>query len=93
MWSETHQCYYDYFGVYIQDTNGQTLVHILRDGYTGTWEKDTLRDLRWKHFSYDLSGYTGQTIRIAFANFNTPGATGDPGLNTYTYLDDVVVSR
>ena len=93
LWSETHQCYYDYFDVYIQDTNGQTLEHILRDGYTGTWEKDTLQDLGWKHFSYDLSGYTGQTIRIAFANFNTPGATGDPGLNTYTYLDDVVVSR
>jgi hypothetical protein len=38
-----------------------------------------------------LNAYKGQTIRIRFANFNTGGATQDPGLNTYTYLDDIAV--
>jgi len=91
MWSDSHQCYYDYFDVYIQDIGGQTLEHILRDGYTDEWKEDTLQDLGWRRFRYDLSAYAGQTIRIYFANFNTPGATGDPGLNTYTYLDDVAI--
>jgi hypothetical protein len=91
MWSEFHQCYYDYFDVYIQDVSGQTLSRILRDGYTGVWEPDTLQDLGWRYFEYDLSAYAGQTIRIQFASFNTPGETEDPGLNTYTYLDDVAI--
>jgi hypothetical protein len=91
LWSHPYQCYYDYFDVYIQDVGGQTLEHILRDGYTGEWKEDTLQDLGWQHFKYNLDAYAGQTIRIRFANFNTPGATSDPGLNTYTYLDDVVI--
>ncbi len=93
MWSNYYQCHYDYFDVYIQDANGQTLERILRDGYTGPWEENKLQDLGWRYFSRDLSAYAGQTIRITFANFNTPGTTGDPGLNTYTYLDDVAVTR
>lgn len=91
LWSENHNSYYDYFDVYLQGTNGQTLEHILRDGYTGEWKANTLRDLGWRHFSYDLSAYAGQTVRVYFANFNTLGATNDPDLNTYTYLDEITV--
>jgi hypothetical protein len=92
MWSEYHKSYYDYLDVYIQDTNGQTLEHILRDGYGGEWESGKLQDLGWKQFTYDLSKYAGDTIRIHFANFNTGGTTNDPELNTYTYLDEVSIA-
>ena len=90
MWSQKYKSYYDYLDVELRDSGGNT-VRILRDGFTGEWQADTLRDLGWRHHSFDLSTYGGQTVRIRFANFNTGGATNDPRFNTYTYLDDITV--
>lgn len=93
MWSAYHQCYYDYLDVVLEDTSGNRLENLLRDGFTGEWQPNTLQDLGWRQRVFDLSAYKGQTIRIRFANFNTGGATQDPGLNTYTYLDDIAVEE
>jgi uncharacterized repeat protein (TIGR01451 family) len=90
MWSAKYKSYYDYLDVELRDSGGNT-VRILRDGFTGEWQPDTLRDLGWRHHSFDLSAYKGQTVRIRFANFNTGGVTNDPRFNTYTYLDDITV--
>jgi hypothetical protein len=91
MWSDNNQCYYDYLDVVLENTSGDVLEYLLRDGFTGEWQPDTLHDLGWRQGSFDLSAYRGQTIRVRFANFNTGGSTNDPGLNTYTYVDDVMV--
>jgi hypothetical protein len=93
MWSEHRQSYYDYLDVVLEDTSGNRLESLLRDGFTGEWQPNTLQDLGWRQRIFDLSAYKGQTIRIRFANFNTSGAPKDPdpGLNTYTYLDDIAV--
>ncbi|MCP4542053.1 MAG: fibronectin type III domain-containing protein [Chloroflexi bacterium] len=91
--STNHGCCYDYLDVVLEDTSGEMLENLLRDGYTGPWESNILRDLGWRNFTFDLSAYRGQTIRIRFANFNTGGPTNDPTYNTYTYLDDIAIER
>jgi hypothetical protein len=93
MWSDYYQSYYDYLEVELKDTSGNTLEHLLRDGFTGSWQPNTLHDLGWRNFTADLSAYCGQTVRIRFANHNTGGRTDDPRFNTYTYLDDIAVQQ
>jgi uncharacterized repeat protein (TIGR01451 family) len=89
MWSDTYQSFYDYFDIYVESQDGTVSDRVFRDGYQGPWEADTRQDLGWQRWTYDLSDYEGETIRIRFASFNTPGNSDDPGLNTYTFVDDV----
>ncbi len=89
--SATYGCCYDYLDVVLEDASGNTLEHLLRDGFTGPWLPNTLNDLGWRNFTFDLDVYRGRTIRVRFANFNTGGPTDDPRFNTYTYLDDITV--
>ena len=91
--SSVHGCCFDYLDVVLEDASGNTLEHVLRDGFNGTWEDGVLQDLGWRNFTFDLSAYRGQTVRIRFANFNTGGPTNDPTYNTYTYLDDIAVKE
>jgi len=76
---------WDSFDVYINNTL------ILRDGniqwlkancYIDPW------DSTWKPFSYSLSAYKGQNIRVSFHNANRE----DRYYNTWTYVDQVDVA-
>jgi hypothetical protein len=79
---------YDYFAVYI---NGSDLV--VKDANT-TQEQgcSPTHDLGWKPVNFSLDAYKGQTIEIAFYNYNRDSTGKYPEwYNTYTYVDDVCV--
>jgi len=78
---------YDSFDVTIEG-DGITTVRVLRDGNLDRGTVGTLVDMGWRHGVVDLSAYAGRGIRVRFANWNRP----DAYYNTWTYLDDVVVT-
>lgn len=71
---------------------------VFRDGYYGEWTTPSLRDLGWRQKSIDLTPYKGQAVRVRFSNWNDEtvferfGNNGEGAYNTWTYLDDVVVT-
>jgi hypothetical protein len=48
-----------------------------------------INDLGWQPFTYDLSAYRGQTIRLRLVNITYP----DDWFGTWTYVDDVTVTQ
>jgi hypothetical protein len=48
-----------------------------------------INDLGWRSFTYDLSAYHSQTIRLKLVNITYP----DDWYGTWTYVDDVAVAR
>lgn len=82
---------YSDFLVAIQDGVGLNhLATVLRDGFQPCVRAVAPapgRNLGWRSVTYDLSAYTGQYIRVMFANRNLwPNSWG-----IWTYLDDVRV--
>ncbi|MFP4394502.1 MAG: hypothetical protein ACLFTI_04480 [Anaerolineales bacterium] len=73
---------YDRFEVFI----GGTLLG--RFGNTGQQGCPDVKDLNWQQFTYDLSAYRGQTIRLRLVNITHP----DDWFGTWTYVDDVSVT-
>jgi hypothetical protein len=78
---------WDSFDVFVDNDFTKTLI--LRDGNTvwSTASCDQTWDSGWKHFSYDLSRYSGNTIEVSFHNVNR----ADHWYNTWTYVDQVEV--
>jgi hypothetical protein len=74
---------YDLFALYI---NGK-LVFKNANSTKDAICPGTPYDLDWQHGIVSLNSYKGQTIQIAFYNYNRP----DKWYNTYTYVDDVSV--
>jgi len=76
---------YDRFEVYV---NG-TLLSRLGNTNLGNYGcSKPINDLGWQLFSYDLSAYRGQTIRLQLVNVTNP----DDWYGTWTYVDDVTVN-
>jgi hypothetical protein len=69
----------------------------VNEGECRGWTHD-LRDLGWQQGRIDLRPYQGQKVKIRFANwsdeslFKKKGNNGKGAYNTWTYLDDVVVT-
>jgi hypothetical protein len=75
---------FDRFEVYIHGTL------LRRFGNTSpTYGCPNVRDLGWQQFTYDLSPYRGQTIRLRLVNVAHP----DDWFGTWTYVDEVQVIR
>ena len=72
---------WDSFDVYTNDTL------ILRDG--GRPPQGVLKDIGWKSKTYDLTAYRGEAIDLCFYNWNRT----DGYQNTWTYVDDVMVTE
>ena len=73
----------DPFNVEIRDTGGGTLATVL----THTFPERTgvFKESGWLSFSYDMSAYAGQTVRIYFEQLNNI----DNRYETWVYVDDV----
>ncbi|GJM41580.1 MAG: hypothetical protein DHS20C20_18620 [Ardenticatenaceae bacterium] len=80
------------FFVAIQDGSGRNhLATVLRDGFQscfGNVLPPPKTELEWRSFSYDLSQYKGQNIRLFFSNRNLHDGAS---LGIWTYVDDVRV--
>ena len=76
---------YDRFRAQIRSTSNAVLQTLVEEtappGGTGWKERS------WKCFTFDLSAYAGQTIRVYFE----AGNTADALFGTYAYVDDVEV--
>ncbi|MCK4351063.1 MAG: choice-of-anchor J domain-containing protein, partial [Candidatus Krumholzibacteria bacterium] len=73
----------DPFNVEIRDLGGGTLATVL----THTFPERTgvFKESGWFSFSYDMSAYAGQTVRIYFEQLNDI----DNNYETWVYVDDV----
>jgi len=76
---------FDRFEVYI---NG-TLLDRLGNTSSNYGCSNPINDLGWQPFTYDLNAYRGQTIRLRLVNITHP----DDWFSTWTYVDDVEVTR
>ncbi len=74
---------YDRFRAQIRSTSNSILETLLEE--TAPSGGSGWKERPWKCFSYDLSAYAGQTIRIYFE----AGNTADNLFGTYAYVDDV----
>jgi len=69
--------------------NGTLILQDNYENYPGDVPGcDDEQDLGWEQSSYDLSGYRGQTITLLFENVSRE----DRWYNTWTYVDEVLVS-
>jgi len=76
---------YDRFEVYI---NG-TLLGRFGNTSSNYSCSNPINDLGWHEFTYDLSAYRGQTIRLQLVNITDP----DKSYSTWTYIDDVEITQ
>jgi len=86
VYSQRLKRYVDTFEVSLYDAQGQPLKLLLRDGNT-TDEWGTLHDTGWRTARLDLTSYAGQTVQLAFANYNRE----DNLFNTWSFVDDIQV--
>lgn len=75
---------FDRFEVYLDGTR----VANLGNTSSNYGCSDPINDLGWREFAYDMSAYSGQTVRLKLANVTNPEKT----YATWTYVDDVSVS-
>jgi hypothetical protein len=76
---------YDRFEIYI---GGSLLARLGNTDLTHYGCSKPINDLGWQLFTYDLSAYRGQTIRVRLVNVTFP----DDWYGTWTYVDDVSVN-
>lgn len=91
MWSDYFQAYIDTFDVYLLNSSGTTLAHLLRDGNPNRnliGPGLPVVDLGWKEVSFDVSQFAGQTVQVVMANSNRR----DQIYNTWTIVDNVTVT-
>ncbi len=76
---------FDHFAIWIDSTQ----LH--QDGNTtdNCTCSHPINDLGWREYRRDLSAYKGQTIRLRLVNVTRP----DKSYPTWTYVDDISVSR
>ncbi len=77
---------YDTFDVQVRDSSGHVLKTLLHETAPCCGVK--WKERPWKQFTYDLSEFAGQTVRIYFR----AGNTYDGLYGTYVYVDDVRVA-
>lgn len=86
LFSERLGRFVDALEVTLRDTNGQQLALLLRAGNpTNTY--GTLYDTGWQYTTFDLTPYAGQTVQLAFANYNRE----DNLFNTWSFVDSIQV--
>ncbi len=91
MWSDYFQEYIDTFDVYLLDSAGVQLAHLLRDGNPDRnliGPGRPVVDLGWKEVNLDISQFAGQTVQIVMANANRR----DQIYNTWTIVDNVSIT-
>lgn len=88
MYSKTYQRWQDTLDVDLYDQAGQLLAQLVRAGNpTDVYGQEKPYDTGWKWATVDLRPYAGQTVHLAFSNWNRV----DNLYNTWSYVDDIRV--
>ncbi len=86
LYSERLQRYIDDLEVTIRSADGQPVAVLLRAG-NPTQTYGRLYDTGWRYATFDLSPYAGQTVQLAFSNYNRE----DNLFNTWSFVDGIQV--